>query len=138
MLLAKSKFSTDGILVWPKFLCERLIDNRRGRSARRIGGSERAALDQPNLHRRTIIGGDRGELGAPSFSRLRRPLVRSFDFDRRSEPTERHMTSLAYSNHLRQCMEAFQRILTEISQARFVRVLRLGKRELRHHYIRRI
>src|SRR6266404_5232892 len=82
-----------------------------------LGGSERAARDQPNLHRRKIIGGDRGELGAPSFSRLRRRLVRCFDFDRRSEATERHMTSLAYSDHLRQCMEAFQRILTEISQA---------------------
>ena len=55
MLLAQSKPLPNGVFARQKLSGHSLTDNYRRRSSIRVGGIEKAAFDQPNLHRREII-----------------------------------------------------------------------------------
>jgi len=67
MLLAKSNLSSNGIFIRPKFPREALRDNHDWRTSLRVRKIKKAAFDQPNLHRRKIIG-DAAQNSAPVLS----------------------------------------------------------------------
>src|SRR3989440_6781834 len=55
MLLAQSKLLPDGVFARQNLSGHSLTYNYGRRSSIRVGGIEKAAFDQPNLHRREII-----------------------------------------------------------------------------------
>src|SRR2546429_4761079 len=108
MLFAKSNLSSNGIFIRRKFPSEALRDNHDWRTSLRVRRIKKAAFDQPNLHRRKIIGGGGRKACASSFSRLRRP-PNGFHFDALAKAAERNVAGRARRSYPRQRTEARQR-----------------------------
>src|SRR5215469_2761724 len=91
MLVAKAQLLSDGIFIRPDLARKRLIDNYRRRIARLlIGGIEKAALYQPNLHCGKVIRRHSRVSSAESFSGPRAGLIDCFDCDSLTETTVRY------------------------------------------------
>src|SRR5260370_8035372 len=105
MLFAKSKLSSNGIFIRPKFPREALCDNHDWRASLRVRRIKKPAFDQRNLHRRKIIGGGGRKACASSFPRLSRP-PNGFHFDPLAKAAEWNVARRARPGYPRQRTKA--------------------------------